>query len=131
MLQTGSHSLLLNGSLSDAKHTRGLLIPHSEAGALDSPPDPSHASYLKSRQSRRSLLPKHTNPADSQLPRIADATMDLAGSRAPAQPVRRSEADEEADTKAVMDNVAAGAYKDWPNDAGVRSTVPSLKYGLA
>ncbi|KAK0616162.1 carotenoid oxygenase [Immersiella caudata] len=44
--------------------------------------------------------------------------MDLFGDDTPAQPTRRAEGDEDADFKAIVNNLTTAAYKEWPNEAG-------------
>ncbi|KAK0708058.1 carotenoid oxygenase [Lasiosphaeris hirsuta] len=47
--------------------------------------------------------------------------MDLVGNTTRAEPIRRLGIDEKHDLEAVVSNLAAEAYKDWPNEAGFDS----------
>ncbi|KAK0644688.1 carotenoid oxygenase [Cercophora newfieldiana] len=48
----------------------------------------------------------------------SDTARDLFSNKTPAQPTLRSPGDEDADLKAIVENLTTGVYKEWPNEAG-------------
>jgi hypothetical protein len=59
------------------------------------------------------IMAQHTN-SDAMV-------MDLFSDDTPVQPTRRGVEDEDADFKAIVNNLTTAAYKEWPNEAGVSS----------